>query len=398
MTAKPELLAPAGSMESLRAAIRFGADAVYLGGPLLQLRADSAAFSMQQLAEAAEFTHNAGKKLYVTVNSFAKNSEIPQLESYARALRDMSVDAVIVSDLGAICAIRQAVPELEVHVSTQANCLNYAAARHYYELGAKRVVLARETTLREIREIREKIPADMEIECFVHGAMCMAYSGRCLISAYMNGRSGNRGDCSQPCRYRYVLSEAHGDGEYYPVEENENGTTLLSSRDLNAMPFIDELIDAGVCSLKIEGRMKSVYYAATVINAYRHRLDNTASPEQCLAELNCASHRDYTTGFYFGEARTANAESGGYKQDCVFIAVVLGEQDGGYLIEQRNNFSAGDRLEILSPNSIGLDFVVGGMKNTDGETVTYAPHPQQRLVITCPHKLERGDILRRRIK
>ncbi len=398
MTKKPELLAPAGSIEGLRAALRFGADAVYVGGPMLQLRASAAAFTMAELAEAAAMTHSLGKKLYVTVNSFMRNGEVGPLSDYARQLYALGTDAVIVSDLGAICTIKQAAPELEVHVSTQANCLNYAAARHYYELGAKRVVLAREMTLEEIRLFRAAIPEDMEIECFIHGAMCMAYSGRCLISAYMNGRSGNRGDCSQPCRYRYVLSEVGADGEYYPVEEDEHGMTILSSRDLNAMPFLDELISAGVGSLKIEGRMKSTYYTATVVNAYRHRLDGTAAPEQCERELNCASHREYFSGFYFGQALTAKAESAGYKSDCTFIALVLGEADGGYLIEQRNNFSSGDRLEILSPNSLGLEFEVGAMTTQEGEIVTYAPHPQQKLIIKCPYKLEAGDILRRRIK
>ncbi len=398
MIKKPELLAPAGSVEGLQTALRFGADAVYVGGPMLQLRADAAAFTMEELAGAVSMTHSRGKKLYVTVNSFVRTGELKQLAGYARELCALGADAVIVSDIGAMCTIREAAPELELHVSTQANCLNSAAARHYYELGAKRIVPAREMTLEEIRILRAEIPEDMEIECFIHGAMCMAYSGRCLISAYMNGRSGNRGDCSQPCRYRYVLSEAGKDGEYYPVGEDERGTTILSSRDLNAMPFLDELTAAGVSSLKIEGRMKSSYYTATVVNAYRRRLDGTASPEECERELDCASHREYFSGFYFGRALTAKAEALGYRSDCTFIALVLGEAEGGYLIEQRNNFSTGDRLEILSPNSLGLDFEVGEMTTEEGETVTYAPHPQQKLIIKCPHKLEAGDILRRRMK
>lgn len=397
MTNKPELLAPAGSMEGLRTALRFGADAVYVGGPMLQLRADAAAFSMQELAQAAEETHALGKRLYVTVNSFVRTGELDGLGAYARELRSVGADAVIVSDLGAICTVRQAAPELEVHVSTQANCMNPAAARHYFELGAKRVVLAREMTLEEIARLRAETPPELELECFIHGAMCMAYSGRCMISAYMNGRSGNRGDCAQPCRYRYVLSEAGADGEYYPVEENERGMTILSSRDLNCMPFLDDIINAGVVSLKIEGRMKSTYYAATVVNAYRRRIDGSASVEECLRELDCASHREYFSGFYFGKALTEKAENAGYRSDCAFIALVLGETEGGYLIEQRNNFRTGDLLEILSPDSVGLSFAVGEMEDEAGETVTYAPHPKQRLIIKCPHKLSAGDILRRRI-
>ena len=394
---RPELLAPAGDMERLQAAIRFGADAVYLGGPMLQLRADAAGFDMPKLAQAVETAHSAGKKLYVTVNSFMKNDEVEPLKDYARALKDLAVDAVIVSDIGAVCTVKKAAPELELHISTQANCLNWAAAMHYYDMGAKRVILAREATLEEIAGIRANTPRDLEIECFVHGAMCMSYSGRCLLSAYMNGRSGNRGDCSQPCRYRYAL--IRGDkGEDYPAFEDDNGTMLLSSRDLNAMPFIDEIVNAGVSSLKIEGRMKSTYYVATVVNAYRHRLDGTAPADMCLQELNCASHREYTSGFYFGEARTAQSAGASYIQDCTFIAMVLGEKNGRYIIEQRNNFSAGDRLEILSPNSMGLSFTVDDMRDMDGNTVAYAPHPKQQLTIACPHRLEKGDILRRRIK
>lgn len=395
MEKKPELLAPAGDMERLRAAIRFGADAVYLGGPMLQLRADIAGFSFEQLHEAIFAAHDAGKRIYVTVNSFARNSDIDLLGDYAKRLYEMGADAAIVSDIGAICVMKEAAPELEIHVSTQANCLNWATARHYYDMGAKRIVLGREVTLDEIRELREKIPQDLELECFIHGAMCMSYSGRCLLSAYMNGRSANRGDCSQPCRYRYGLLKSD-DGEYYPVEEDENGTAILSSRDLNTMQFVDKIADAGVSSLKIEGRMKSTYYVATVTNAYRHRLDGTAPTELCEKELYCASHREFTSGFYFGDARTASSAGTGYVQDCTFIAMVLGEENGRYIIEQRNNFSAGDRLELLSPDSMGQSFIVEDMRNSDGEQVTYAPHPKQRLSIASPVKLSAGDILRRR--
>ena len=396
MDKKPELLAPAGDLERLDAAIRFGADAVYLGGPMLQLRADTAGFTMAEVAEAAARAHRAGRKIYVTVNSFVKNGEIALLSDYARALYDAGADAAIVSDLGAICTMKAAVPELEIHVSTQANCLNYAAARHYYDMGAKRVVLGREATLTEIAELRAKTPKELELEAFIHGAMCMSYSGRCLLSAFMNGRSGNRGDCSQPCRYRYAIAAEGDEGDWYPVFEDSQGTTLLSSRDLNTIDFIEDIIAAGVTSLKIEGRMKSTYYVATVVNAYRRRLDGTAPKELCRAELDCASHREYTTGFYFGEARTAPAASAGYTQDAAFIAAVLGEEDGRYVIEQRNNFRAGDRLELLSPNSMGESFVIGDMKDENGEAVTYAPHPKQKLWIKSPVKLAAGDILRRR--
>ena len=392
-----ELLAPAGDLERLGAAIYFGADAVYIGGPMLQLRADTAGFTMDELAEAVRRAHAAEKRIYVTVNSLMKNSEVERLPDYVRKLRDVGADAVIVSDLGALRVIKKAVPELEVHISTQASCLNYAAARQYYDMGAKRVVLGREMTLDEIAELRAKTPAELELECFIHGAMCMAYSGRCILSAYMNGRSGNRGECSQPCRYRYALSLIDESGEYYPVYENDEGSMIMSSRDLNTMPFVDKIIDAGVSSLKIEGRMKSTYYVATVVNAYRRRLDGTASAELCSAELNCASHREYTSGFYYGEARCTASAGAGYIQDCVFTAVVRGEENGRYIIEQRNNFRAGDVLEILSPFGMGESFTVEDMRTPEGELVEYAPHPQQKLSIACPIKLHAGDILRRRI-
>ena len=395
---KPELLAPAGDLERLQTAIRFGADAVYVGGPVLQLRADAASFSMEQLAQAVELTHAAGRRLYVTVNCFVRNGEVRQVGEYARALHELGVDAVIVSDLGAICAVKAAAPDLEVHISTQANCLNWAAACHYYDMGASRVVLAREATLDEIVELRAQTPKALELECFVHGAMCMAYSGRCLLSAYLHGRSGNRGDCAQPCRYRYALCEEGKDGEYFPSLENERGTMLLSSRDLNAMPFLNRLTEAGVNSLKIEGRMKSTYYVATVVNAYRHRLDGTAPAECCLAELDCASHREYTSGFYFGPKPDMPPAGASYRQECTFIALVLGRQENGrYLIEQRNRFCVGDRLELLSPNSMGEHFVVEDLQTEDGEPVQAAPHPQQRLSIACPLELAPGDLLRRRV-
>lgn len=393
---KPELLAPAGDLECLKAAVYFGADAVYLGGPMLQLRADKAGFSMEQLAEAVSYAHGAGKKIYVAVNSLVKNGELSLLPDYARELKDIGADAVIVSDIGAVCVIKKAAPKLDVHISTQASCINYAAANHYYEMGASRVVLGREMSLEEIAELRAKTPSSLELECFIHGAMCMAYSGRCFLSAYMNGRSGNRGDCSQPCRYRYALSLTDEPGEYYPVYENDSGSMILSSRDLNTMPFVEKIAEAGVTSLKIEGRMKSAYYVSTVVNAYRRRLDGTAPLELCMAELNCASHRDYTTGFYFGQALSSPSAGAGYIQDCVFTAIVRGRENGRYIIEQRNNFRSGDTLEILSPNSMGLSFTVADMRNSEGESVDYAPHPQQVLSIPCPYELSPNDILRRR--
>ena len=245
---KTELLAPAGDMETLRTALRFGADAVYIGGPFMQLRASASAFSEESIAQAVKETHSLGKKLYVTVNSFAKNGEIEQIKSYAKRLYDLSVDAVIVSDLGAVCAIKEAASNLEIHISTQANCQNYATALAYYNMGAKRIVTGREMTLEEIAEMRSKIPDDMEIEAFVHGAMCMSYSGRCFLSPYLSGRSGNRGECTQPCRWSYHITEMKRPGEFFQIEETDSGTNILSSRDMNCMDIIDDMTAAGITS------------------------------------------------------------------------------------------------------------------------------------------------------
>ena len=325
-----ELLAPAGDLERLDAALRFGADAVYLGGPILQLRAKNAGFSMERLSEAALRVHAAEKKLYIAVNAILRNGEVFELEDYTRALQDLGADGVIVSDLGALRIIKRTAPNLPVHVSTQTNCMNHEAASMFHDLGASRIVLAREISLDEIAEIRAKTSADLELECFVHGAMCMAYSGRCLLSSWMHGQSANSGACAQPCRYLYEVRTKGVEG-YFPVLEEDGATTIFSSRDLNAMPFLDQLMEAGISSFKIEGRMKSTYYVATVVNAYRHRLDGTASTEACLAELECVSHRPYTSGFYFGEARFQEHAGPDYSQagDQQFPAKIPAAQRRG---------------------------------------------------------------------
>ena len=397
-----ELLSPAGDLERLRAAIRFGADAVYVGGPKLQLRSGVVGFTMESLETAAREVHAAGKKLYVTVNAFPTNREIDELGDYAQALKAIGVDAVIVADLGAISAIRRAVPDLPVHVSTQANCQNYAAAMTYYDLGATRVVLGREMSLEQIGEMRAKIPADLELEAFVHGAMCMSYSGRCMISAYLNDRSANRGACTQPCRWKYHLMEETRPGEFFPVEENENGMTILSSFDMNCLVFIDKIIDAGVVSFKIEGRMKSPYYVATVTNAYRKRIDGilngTATPESIAAlqqELNAASHRSYATGFYFGAMKKHAPDDGAYYQDCTFVGVVHEVKDGRMRVEQRNRVRLGDRIEVLSPESLGLAFTAANMTDPDGNPMEIASRPTEIFWMDAPEKgVAPGDLLR----
>ncbi len=394
---KLELLAPAGDMECLKTAFKFGADAVYIGGPFMQLRSSVTGFTMENISEAVQYAHSLNKKLYVTVNSFAKEQEFKDIVQYGKQLKELNVDAVIVSDLGVISVLREAVPDLEIHVSTQANCQNSFAARVYHSMGVKRIVLAREMTLEEIKIFSKVIPEELEIEAFVHGAMCMSYSGRCFISTYLTGRSGNRGECTQPCRWRYHLVEQTRPNEFFPVEEGEKGTTLLSSRDMKCIDFIDELVEAGVTSFKIEGRMKSPYYVATVVNAYRHAIDKTAPVELLSKELDCVSHRPYSSGFYFGELeRYMPDDDMAYKQDKVFAGVVKGYENGRLTLEQRNHFKEGDVFEVISPNSIGLSFEVKNMYNGEGEKVEKAPHPQETIVIDCPFELTEGDILRKR--
>ncbi len=399
-----ELLAPAGDLERLRTALRFGADAVYVGGPQMQLRAGSVGFSMDDLAEAVREAHALNRRLYVTVNAFASNSEIDALGDYAQALKALGADAVIVSDLGAIAAIRRAAPDLDVHVSTQANCLNYAAAQVYANLGATRVVLGREMSLTEIAELRAKTPASLELEAFVHGAMCMAYSGRCMISAYLAGRSANRGACAQSCRWTYHLMEEKRPGQFFPVEEDDRGTTILSSLDLCCIDFLDQIAAAGVASFKIEGRMKSPYYVATVVNAYRKRLDalktgNADDMQLALLrrELNAASHRPYSSGFYFGELKHHAPDEGAYLQDCTFVGVVRERLSGGrILFECRNRIREGDRVELLSPDSLGLSFVAGNIRSESGLPEPAAARPSEIYSMDCGCPAAPGDLLRMR--
>ena len=392
---KTELLAPAGDLECIEAASRFGADACYIGGSFLQLRAASVGFSLDHISRAAQLLHRDGKKLYVTVNSYPNNSEIPELPAYAKELFSAGADGAIVSDLGAIYEMKNAEPRLQIHVSTQANCQNYKTAEVYYRMGASRVVLGRELSLDEIRELRALCPKELELEAFIHGAMCMSYSGRCLLSAYFNGRSANRGACTQPCRWKYVLMEESRPGVYLPIEEEAGATTILSSADLCTISFIHEIIDAGVDSLKIEGRMKTPYYVATVTNAYRRAIDRSAPLEELLHELECVSHRPYSSGFYFGELKKTGFNDGIYRQACSFAGVVREVHDGEMLVEQRNKFVVGDTLEVLSPNFAGGRFTVEKMADCENNEVYEASHAQQLLRIPCSLPVSPGDLLRR---
>ena len=399
---KLELLSPAGDLECLDAALRFGADAVYVGGPRLQLRAGAVGFTMEALAEAVRRAHALGRRLYVAVNAFAADSEIDALPDYARALADLGVDAVIAADPGVIAALRHAAPDLPVHVSTQANCLSAAAARVYADMGCARVVLGREMTLEDIRTAHARLGDAIELEAFVHGAMCMAYSGRCMISAYLTDRSANRGACTQPCRWQYHLMEQTRPGEFFPVEEDDRGTTILSSFDLNCLDFLDQIIAAGVTSFKLEGRMKTPYYVATVTNAYRRRIDEivkgTATPEstaRLMAELDAVSHRAYASGFYFGAMKKHAPDDGVYRQDCVFAGVVLDVPEPGRIrVDLRNRIRRGDVLELLSPNSLGVRFAADHMTNAEGRAIDLAAVPRMAFDMDAPEGVAPGDMLR----
>ena len=393
-----ELLAPAGDAEALEAALFYGADAVYLGGPRLQLRAKRAGFGEEELIRAVTRIHEHNKKAYIAVNSYAYNEEIDAVPAYARFLKEAGADGVIVSDLGVIAQIRESEPELEVHVSTQANCQNWRSAQVYCSMGVKRIVLAREMNLDQIRQLRDRIPDDVTIEAFVHGAMCVAYSGRCILSSWLTGRSGNRGACAQPCRWNYVLSEETQPGEYFPVFEDGQGTEILSSHDIRMIAHLQELADAGVTSFKIEGRMKTAYYVATVVNAYRRAMDGTMDPELCLAETECVKHRPYETGFYYDHLREGHANDAVDTFDCTFAAKVLGREDGMLVIQQRSPFFVGDVLELIPRAGEGITKIpVTELINKDGEHQSGAPHPMQELRLPCNVPAEAGEFLRKRV-
>ncbi len=392
-----ELLAPVGSMEALHAALRFGADAVYLGGPRLQLRAKSAGFTFDGIADAANAVHAKGKRLYATVNALAYPDEIDLLPAYANRLKDCGVDAAIVSDLGVLTAMHKACPQLELHVSTQASCTNHASALTWYGLGAKRIVLAREMTIEQIRDLKRRIPDDLELEAFVHGAMCMAYSGRCLLSSAILGRSGNRGDCAQPCRWSYALVEETRPNQSFPVMEEDNHSYVLSSRDLCCIGLLDELVDAGVTSLKIEGRMKTEYYVAVVTNAYRRVLDGTMTVEEAQRELLTVSHRPYTTGFYHGELPKDHSNAGVYTQTHRFAGVVLACENGVATVEQRNRFARGDALEVVSPVLSRAVLHADEIEDESGAPVEIANKVKAVLKIKTDLPLAPGDLLRKKI-
>lgn len=381
-------------MEQLTYALHFGADAVYTGGVRFGLRSRASNFSDEELHEATRLVHEVGKKIFITVNIVMHNHDIEELAAYARLLEDIGVDAVIISDLGALQVFKEHAPSVAIHVSTQASVANYQTALMWYNLGAKRVVLAREMSLAEIRELRAHVPDDLELEVFVHGAMCMSYSGRCLISNFLTNRDANRGECTQPCRWNYVLMEETRPGKYFPIEEDGHGTYLMDSRDMRMLEHLDELRDAGVNSLKIEGRMKGAYYVATVVNAYRHVLDG-APAEEFLPELERVSHRPYSTGFFFGPANQTYDQAQ-YLQTHDLCATVLSCAEGRAQVQQRNRFFLGDEVEVLSPSAPVRTFNVSGLRNQWGEMVDMANKATETYEIDAPFEMAPGDILRRK--
>lgn len=361
---KPELLAPAGGMEQLAYALYFGADAIYLACDKFGLRQRAQNFSLEELPGAVKLAHEWNARVFVTCNAYAHDKDLEELPVYARALEEAGVDAVIVSDLGVLSIIKQYAPSVALHISTQASVSNAEAAKVLYGLGARRIVCAREMSLEEIAQLKRSIPEDMEVEVFVHGAMCMAISGRCLISDYLAGRSANQGHCVQPCRWEYVLEETSRPGQYFPIKEDESGTYLMNSKDLNMLEHLDKLIEAGVDSIKIEGRVKKAFYVATVVNAYRHVLDGE-NPELWASELETISHRPYSTGFFFGEAeQSCSADIYTQLYDWVGeVKTSAPRNDGRFDVEVycRNRFYLGDALEVLSPYASLFSLTVEGL-------------------------------------
>ena len=406
MIKKPELLAPAGNMEKLKMALLYGADAVYLGGKQFGLRAFGGNFSNEELKEAVEFAHNLNKKVYVTVNIFPHNSDIEMLPEYLAFLNTTGADALLVADIGLFMLAKKYAPDIELHISTQANNTNWATVDAWHNMGASRVVLARELSKDEISVIRQK--CSVELEMFVHGAMCISYSGRCLLSNYMTGRDSNRGSCAQPCRWKYSLVEEKRPGQYFPIEEDERGTFIFNSKDMCLLPYLPDVIESGVDSLKIEGRMKSVHYAASVVKAYRMAIDSYfenpeafAVKEEWLEELEKVSHRSYTTGFYYGKPTEKDQiyTSSSYIQTSDFVGLVLDydEATGFATVEQRNNMKLGQEIEVFQPQLPGYRQLLGEMYNDEGEAIEVAPHPQQIVKIRMEAPVEPYAILRRDI-
>ena len=402
---KPELLVPASSLEVLKTAVRYGADAVYIGGEVFGLRAKAKNFSLEEMAEGVEYAHQYGVKVYVTANILAHNADIEPVKVYFNDLKKVKPDALIISDPAIFTIAKEILPGMELHVSTQANNTNYGTYNFWYGLGAKRVVSARELSIREIKEIRENIPDDMEIETFIHGAMCISYSGRCLLSSFMTGRDANKGACTHPCRWKYAVMEESRPGEYMPIEENERGTYIFNSKDLCMIEHIPELIDAGIDSFKIEGRMKTALYVATVARTYRMAIDDYLESPKKYQEnipkykefISQCTYRQYTTGFFFGkpDETTQIYDSNVYEREYVYLGII-GERvsENEYRLEQKNKFYAGQTIEIMKADGNDIEVQVVSIKDEEGNEMESCPHPKQQLIINLGMELDTGDILR----
>ena len=402
---KPELLIPASSLEVLKTAVIFGADAVYIGGEAFGLRAKAKNFSMDDMREGISFAHEHGVKVYVTANILAHNQDLEGVELYFKELKEIKPDGLIIADPGVFQIAKRICPEIERHISTQANNTNYETYKFWWELGAKRVVSARELSLEEIKEIRAHISQDMEIETFIHGAMCISYSGRCLLSNYFTGRDANQGACTHPCRWKYAVVEETRPGEYMPVYENERGTYIFNSKDLCMIEHIPDLLQAGIDSFKIEGRMKTALYVATVARTYRKAIDDCLRDQKLYEQnmdwyrnqiSNC-TYRQFTTGFFYGKPGDESQiyDSNTYIKEYTYLGIIGGEKDGLYRIEQRNKFSVGEQIEVMKPDGTDLEVTVRAIFDEEGNPQESAPHPKQVLYVDLGTKLDIYDILRR---
>lgn len=402
---KPELLIPASSLEVLKTAVLFGADAVYIGGEAFGLRAKAKNFSGEEMKQGIAFAHAHGVRVHVTANILAHNNDLNGAEEYFHELKEMKPDALIIADPGMFMLAKRICSEIEIHISTQANNTNYMTYLFWHDLGAKRVVSARELSLEEIREIRSRIPADMEIESFIHGAMCISYSGRCLLSSYFTGRDANQGACTHPCRWKYAVMEESRPGEYLPVYENERGTYIFNSKDLCMIEHIPEMVDAGIDSFKIEGRMKTALYVAAVARTYRKAIDDYFTSEEKYrgnmdwyrSEISKCTYRQFTTGFYFGkpDENTQIYDSNTYVNEYVYLGMIEEvSKEGKVRIEQKNKFSVGDHIEIMKPGGENVEVEVLSLTTDEGEKVESAPHPQQKLWVELSKKTEQYDLLR----
>ncbi|MGN0383566.1 MAG: U32 family peptidase [Eubacterium sp.] len=404
---RPELLVPASSLEVLKTAVIYGADAVYIGGEVFGLRAKAKNFSLDDMKQGVIFAHEHGVKVYVTANILAHNRDLKGVKEYFEELKEVGPDALIISDPAIFTIAQEVLPDVEIHISTQANNTNYGTYNFWYRLGAKRVVSARELSIKEIKEIRNNIPEDMEIETFIHGAMCISYSGRCLLSAFMAHRDANQGACTHPCRWKYAVMEESRPGEYMPVYENERGTYIFNSKDLCMIEHIPDLIDAGIDSFKIEGRMKTALYVATVARTYRMAInDYMNSPETYMDNISKyremisqCTYRQYTTGFFYGkpDENTQIYDNNVYEREYTYLGII-GEYAGNnkYIIEQRNKFSVGENIEVMKPDGRNIQVTVISIEDEEGNSMDSAPHPKQKLIINLGIQLDKYDILRKK--